>query len=145
MANLDFLDEIARHLDVQNLVTEGTDVFVNELPDDPANCVAIFGLIGTTVQQQRDVPGLQFPRFQLIVRNTDYNDGADKFQAIRSALHGIIGRTLPASANTATDPYIRVMRCHIETDGGPLGRDDKGRTEFSCNFIAEYHHYDPAP
>lgn len=144
MSNLDFLDEIARYLVTQGIGTAGTNIFVNELPDTPANCVAIFGLVGTTVQQQRDVPGLQFPRFQVVVRNTDYNDAADKFQAVRTALHGKVGLILPVGVNTATSPYIRVMRCHIETDGGPIGKDETGRVEFSCNFTAEYHHYAPA-
>ncbi len=141
---LDFLDEIARYLDSLGIVTEGTDVFVNKQPGDIDNCVSLFGLVGPTVQAQRDVPGLQFPRFQVIVRNTDYNDASEKFQAVRSALHGIIQQILPVGVNTATTAYIRVMRCHADQEGGPIGEDDKGRSEFSCNFTAEYHHYDPA-
>lgn len=141
---LDFHDELAKYLDYLNIATEGSDVFVNKQPADVDNCISFFGLPGTTLQSNRDVPGLQFPRFQVIVRNVDYNDGADKFQAVRTALHGLIGKQLPVTANPATDPYLRVMRCHAEQEGGPIGEDDKGRSEFSINFIAEYHHYEAA-
>lgn len=141
MANLDFLDELARHLIVQvDSLTEGQNIFVNQLPQSPNDCVTLWGLIGTTVQAQRDVPGLQFPRFQLLVRAGDYNEAADLFQACRTALHGMIGVNLPAGFDPEEDPYIRVMRCHVETEGGPIGRDDQGRSEFTCNFLAEYHH-----
>lgn len=141
---LDFTDELANYLDYLNIGTAGTDIFVNKQPSDVDNCVCLFGLPGTTLQSGRDVPGLQFPRFQVVVRNTDYNDGADKLQAVRTALHGLIGKLLPVTAVPATDPYIRVMRCHAEQEGGPIGEDDKGRAEFSINFIAEYHHYEAA-
>lgn len=145
MANLDFLDEMARYLDSLDIGTAGTDLFVNNLPDDVNNCVGLFGLTGPTIQQSRDVPGLQFPRFQAFIRNSDYNDGADKFQAVRTALHGKIGLILPVGVNVATTPYIRVMRCHADQEGGPIGKDPRGRFEWSVNFTAEYHHYDPTP
>lgn len=146
MAQLDFLDEIARYLDGAVAgITEGTNIFVNELPESPGDCVSLWGLPGTSPGDSRDVPGLQFPRFQLIVRNADYNTAADLFQLIRTALHGKVNLILPVGVNVATTNYIRVMRCHIDTEGGPLGKDDQGRSEFSANYIAEYHHYDPTP
>ena len=144
MANLDFLDELANHLQAQSVGTAGTDIFVNKQPADVDNCVCLFGLPGNTLTSSRDVPGLIFPRFQAIIRNTDYNDAADKFQAVRTALHGLIGQILPAGVDVDTEPYIRVLRCHAEQEGGPIGEDDKGRAEFSINFAAEYHHYEAA-
>ena len=143
--NLDFLDELANYLQVLLIGTAGTNIFVNKQPADVDNCVCLFGLPGATAGAGRDVPGLQFPRYQAIIRNTSYNDGADKFQAVRTALHGLIGKILPNGVNIATTPYIRIMRSHAEQEGGPIGEDDKGRSEFSINFIAEYHHYDATP
>lgn len=143
MANkLDFLDEIAAFLQYKSCGTTGTNIFVNKQPGDVDNCISIFGLPGTHMGAGRDIAAMQFPRFQIIVRNTDYNDAADKFQAVRTALHGLIGQILPYNATVATDPYIRVLRCHAESDGGPIGEDEKGRAEFSINFDAEYHHYE---
>lgn len=138
----DFLDLLAGHLIAQGAATSGS-IFVNKHPADPDNCITLMGSTGTNLTSSRDVAGLQFPRFQVVVRNTDYNDASDALDAVRNALHGMIGEILPAGVNVATTPYIRVMRCHAEQDGGPIGEDEQGRTEFSINFIAEYHKYDP--
>ena len=140
--NLDILDVLANEVKRLNPTLK---VFVNKQPPDPSDCVTFFGQTGTVVQAQRDVPGLQFPRFQVVCRAAAYNDAADAAQAVRSVLHGMIGTKLPNGVNTATDPYVRIMRCHVEYEGGPLGEDDQGRTEFSTNYLAEYHHYDPTP
>ncbi len=145
MANkLDFLDCLANELVRQSKATTGK-IFVGKLPATPDDSIALFGQTGSVVQQQRDVPGLQFPRFQVVTRAKGYNDAADAAQGVRDVLHGMIGVILPHGVNTATDPYIRVMRCHIEYEGGPLGEDDQGRSEFSTNYLAEYHWYDPTP
>lgn len=141
--NLDFLDCLANELVRQSAATSGK-IFVGKQEATPDDQIAIFGATGTVVQQQRDVPGLQFPRFQVVTRAPAYNDAADASQAVRDVLHGMVGVILPHGVNTATSPYIRVMRCHVEYDGGPLGEDDQGRSEFSTNYIAEYHYYDPS-
>ena len=124
----DFLNEVADYLQSQAVGTVATDIFIGKLPPSPDNCVALFGLIGTTLGQQREVAPLQFPRFQVLVRNESYDAASDKLQAVRTALHGKYGLML---ANW------RVLRCHVETEGGPIGSDDQDRFEFSVNFIAE--------
>lgn len=142
MANLDFLDELANFLEAQSIGTAGEDIFVNKQPASVDNCIALFGRVGTNVQEQRDVPGLVLPRFQVLVRNKDYNDAADTYQAVRSALHGMINQYLPSDADIEEDDFIRVLRCHVDSEGGPLGEDGQGRTEISGNFVAEYHLYE---
>lgn len=143
MARLDFLDCLANELIRLEVIATG-HVFVNKQLSTPDDCLAFFGLPGTNIQDQRDVPGLQFPRFQLVARDADYNDASDLAQAARDVLHGMVGVILPHGVNTDEDPYIRVMRCHADIEGGPLGEDDQGRSEFSTNYIAEWHYYDPA-
>ncbi len=141
---IDFLDQLATYLQAQSIGTAGTNIFVNKLPDTTDNCVALIGQPGPSIGPQRDVARLQFPRFQAIIRNVDYNDGSDKFQAVRTALHGKVGLVLPTSANPASDENIRILRCHAESEGGPIGEDEQGRVEFSINFQAEYIYDDPA-
>lgn len=141
---LDFLDCIANEL-IRLTVSATGATFSNKQPSDPNDCLSVFGLPGTFIGDQRDIPDLRFPRFQVVTRATDYNTASVQLSAARTALHGKIGLILPHGVNTATDPYIRIMRMHAESEGGPLGEDDKGRAEFSCNFIVEYHTYDPAP
>jgi hypothetical protein len=148
MANkLDILDCLANELIRQSAATSGK-IFVNQLPSKPDDAIALFGQTGSVIGAQRDVPGLKFPRFQLITRGsgpTGYNDAADLAQGARDVLHGMIGVILPHGVNTTTDPYIRILRCHAEYEGGPLGQDDQGRDEFSTNYLVEYHYYDPTP
>lgn len=146
MAQLDFLDEAAAHLQAQNVGTTGTSIFVNKSPDSTeleginSAIVVLYGLPGTTMMDQRDVPELQVPRFKVYVRAADYNDAADMFQNVRTALHGLIGAIWPSTANTESDAYIRVLRCHVDQEGGPIGEDKIGRSEFACNFATEYHY-----
>lgn len=130
-----FYDEIASKLagDVESLVydqEDGRNVFTGELPASPTECVAIFGLPGTNIAEQRDIPALTFPRFQVITRSPDYEKAAELLLAVRTSLHGLIGYNLPS---------WHIMRCHAEQEGGPLGQDGGGNFEFSINFTAEYY------
>jgi len=126
----DFLNELADYAVTQTGIgTVGTDVFVEELPATPDNCQAIFGLPGTIIGDQREVASLAFPRVQLISRAESYETASDNMTAWRTALHNKYGIILP---------NFRIMRCHAEQEGGPIGQDDQGRFEFSINFIVEY-------
>lgn len=128
----DFLNEIADYMadaaTSPDIGTVATDIFIGEQPATPDNCVSIFGLPGTVIGDQREVASLQFPRFQVIVRNTSYENGSNKLQDVRTKLHGKYGLDLPS---------WRVLRLHAEQEGGPIGSDDQNRFEFSINFIAE--------
>lgn len=134
----DFLNLVADYLEANGVTPVKTGI----QPGEPANCVALLGLQGNTVQGNRDVPGLEFPRFQAVIRNEDYEDAATQFRALRTLLHGKIGIILPTTADIEEDPYVRVLRCHADQEGGPIGEDDKGRYEFSINFAAEIHYVD---
>lgn len=128
----DFLDEVGSYLDDQSVgvfdADSGRDIFRNHLPAAPDNCMVILGRPGTTIDDSRDAKNLQFPRFQIIVRNKDYALASAKMQAVRAALHGNYGLILP---------NWRVLRMYAEQEGQPIGQDDKGRAEFSINFLAE--------
>ena len=127
----DFLFEIADYManaTAPDIGTVATDIFNEELPGTPDNCVAVFGLPGQVIGDSREVAALTFPRFQVIVRNTDYALGAAKLLDVRTKLHGKYGLMLPS---------WRVMRMHAEQEGGPIGSDDQNRFEFSINFVAE--------
>lgn len=128
----DFLNEVADYLALASptpdVGTVATDIFVGELPPSPDNCIALFGLPGSVINDAREVPSLTFPRFQVIVRNTSYENGSQKLTDVRTKLHGLYG--------TDTGSW-RILRCHAEQEGGPIGSDDQNRFEFSINFVAE--------
>lgn len=114
----------------------GRTLFRGIYPDKPDNLVAILGRDGITMSDQRDIPVLEFPRFQVMIRNTDYEDAATKFRAVRTSLHGLIAEDLP----TISGFYWHVKRLHVEQEGGPIGHDSKNRFEFSINFTGEAHY-----
>lgn len=128
----DFINEIADYMAdgsvSPDIGTVATDIFIGELPPDPDNCVALFGLPGQVIGDQREVASLQFPRFQVIVRNKSYDLASAKMQDVRTKLHNKYGLDLPT---------WRVLRLHAEQEGGPIGSDDQNRFEFSINFVAE--------
>lgn len=129
----DFLDQLAVYLEANGVTTVKTAI----QPSDPAICTTLLGLPGSTVQSNRDVAELQFPRFQAIIRNPDYDEASEQYRIVRELLHGMLGVNLPVGVNTSTTPYVRVMRCHADQEGGPIGDDEQGRYEFSINFTAE--------
>lgn len=127
----DFLNQVANYLDGLSIGSNDDadrTIFVGRLPADPDACVALLGLPGTTIGNAREVATLQFPRFQVITRAATYDDASDKLQAVRTALHNKYGLIF---ANW------RVMRCHAEQEGGPIGADGQNRFEFAINFAAE--------
>lgn len=136
----DFLNLLADYLEGGGVTNVRTGIH----PANPDNVTSLLGLQGNTVQANRDVAGLQFPRFQAVIRNVDYEDASTQFRLVRELLHGIVGLILPVGAQTDPelpdpDPYVRILRCHADQEGGPIGEDGKGRYEFSINFSAEYH------
>lgn len=129
-----FLDELGDLMVSEGVVAEAA-MKTNVLPPDPDNVVALIGLPGSFVGPQRDVRELTFPRWQAVVRNTDADSGDAQLKAVRDFLHNKCNFMLP---------HYRVLRIHAEQDGGPIGKDGQGRSEFSINFLAEYHYVDGA-
>ena len=133
-----FLDELCAYMEDQDAsfifndqtVDDPINTFAGTYPDEPANLTALIGTTGSNIQAQRDVKELTFPRFQLVVRDLDYETAASRFETARGILHGLINVTL----DTKT-----LMRCHAEQEGGPIGQDAESRYEFVGNFNAEYY------
>lgn len=127
----DLLNELASYLEDQGVgvfdADSGRNIFVDFIPPDPASLVALLYATGPTIGAQREVADLQFPRFQVFVRNVSHDDGSDKLQAVREALHGKYGLVLA---------HWRVIRCHADQEGGWIGKEG-GLHEFSINFVAE--------
>ncbi len=134
----DFLDQVADYLQNEGIgyfievPGHPVDIFVGKQYDDPANSVSIIGLPGAT-PTNNTVAELEFPRFQVLIRNEDYGTGSDKLRAIRNALHDQLALSFP-----------NYFCYHImaEQEGGPIGDDEKRRPEFSINFTARTRYAD---
>ncbi len=138
---MSFFEELASYLEDQDATfvfdTEaGRNTFVGVLPPEPDTCISFVGLPGTNIMAQRDVKGLHFPRYQIITRSKDFEEAAELFEKARAVLHGVIAKNIGE---------YRLMRSHAEQEGGPIGEDDQGRFEYSCNFIAEYYKIPETP
>jgi len=135
-----FYDELASKLDADGVgvfdVETDRNIFAGVLPATPDKAVAILGLPGANLTAQRDIKDLNFPRFQVVTRDKDFEVAADLLVKVRNSLHGLIGVNLTS---------WHIMRCHAEQEGGPIGEDDDGRYEFSINFTAEYYSIPEAP
>lgn len=130
----DFLDEVADYLQTQGVGTVASaintgDIFIEDIPPDPTNVIVILGATGVSIPGgSRQIGTLNFPRFQVYVRNTSYTTASAKLKAVRDALHAKYGVILP---------NWRILSCHADQEGGPVGKDDSGRFEFSINFTTE--------
>lgn len=126
---------IALYLAVQGIVTytpdgSGGDCFVDYLPGDPDEAVAIFSTPGRP-------PDVKFaydlPSFQLVVRGAENGDPRvpyERAQRAYDALHGFGDRKLPDGTYVV---LIRAVGSLPET----MGRDGNGRHRYGLKFDAE--------
>lgn len=138
MANVDFLSQLADYLESQGIgyataqAGHPVDIFVGQQQSEPSDCITLLGALGGR-QPDVSIPDLMFPRFQVIVRNDDFNTGSTKLRAVRTALHDKIAMSLQ---------NFFIFYIHADQEGFPIGQDDKGRHEFSINFSAEIRYGD---
>lgn len=133
---VDFLAQVADYLAGSGMgetnEANGTvNIFCGIYPADPDNAIALLGLPAQTPSV--DIPDFEYPRFQVVVRNTDYQTAAQVLRDVRGLLHDKLAVTL-------TNFYCLYIRS--EQDGGPIGQDDKGRYEFTINFTAQIRYAD---
>jgi hypothetical protein len=135
---VDFLSQIADYLEQQGLgyataqTDHAVDIFVGKQPGDPHNCITLIGEPGI-ITPDVSIPDLMFPRFQLLVRNENFNDGSAKLRDCRTALHDKIALSL----QNFFCYYILA-----DQEGFPIGEDAQGRSEFSIHFRCEIRYGD---
>ena len=135
MAAADFLGQLADYLESHGVgVANGANVniFVSSYPDDPDDIIALLGLPGSEMPNKY-VQEFEYPHFQIMIRNSDYEAGAGKLREVREWLHDVLAMELV---------NFYVLRIQAQQDGYPIGRDEKGRYEFSINFNAQHRYRD---
>lgn len=130
----DFLDGIARHLHLKNLLAydpdgSGGDTFLDDMPSGPDAAVAITSY-QTGVEPDSLLP-YDEPRIQVRTRDTDPTAARTRCASIYSELHGLGPVDLPDGTR-----LILV----VALQGGPtaIGKDQNGRMEYVANFRAEH-------
>ena len=121
------ISEVATYLAAEGLGTVGTNIFYSHLPDNTDECLVVLDTGG--VNPDIYIP-TKSPTFQIIIRSATYTLGKAKLDSVRSALHNFYNDYL-VSGQT----YFYSINALSE--GGHLGRNDRGLDEFSINFICK--------
>jgi hypothetical protein len=122
------INDVYTYLDAQTSLTAGTDLFKSRLTESPNNQVVIYNTGG--LEPDRYLPTAD-PTFQVLVRNTSYATGQSLVNDIVEALHQKTNIELVEGSKYFYYIFLMYEPEHI-------GRDDKGRHEFSINFVCKY-------
>ena len=120
---MSLIDDIATDLVNAGLGVLGISLFKTYLPDNTAECLAIYDTGGTLPNVE--LPDIKNLTFQILIRSATYNAGKTKMDNIRARLHGVKNRTIGSTYFY----YIGAL-----SEGGHIGRNEKGQDEFSINF-----------
>jgi hypothetical protein len=122
MTNL--IDDIAQYLVDDGLGTISTDIFISYMPDATDNALSVLDTGGPLPDP--DIP-THSPTFQVFIRAENYTLGKAKLDAVRDALHRIGNEQIGGT-------YFYYILA--QSEGGHIGRNERGLDEFSINFIA---------
>lgn len=126
---MSLLADLGGYLDSNSSsITLGTNFFYSTIPESPDNCVALIEDGGVTplfTQGSNNLPVIERPEVQIIVRHTSYETG----RALANELYRILTQVANQTINGTR--YLRVQA--IATPA-LFNRDDNRRSLFSCNF-----------
>lgn len=121
---MSLIADIAQYLDDLEIGTLSTNIFYSYLPDAVDNAICVLDTGGP--QPDKDLPTKE-PMFQIFIRSTSYATGKALLDSVRAALHQKSGVTIGSTF------FFFIL---ANSEGGHLGRDEKGLDEFSINFHA---------
>lgn len=122
--------DIAQYLDSVTPLTYGTDLFDGPMPEQPANCVAIAATGGEpgeyTMGDSLSAPGVEFARFQLMVRRTAQATASSD----AATYHALLANLGPVTLSGR-------LYHHVESlDGEPYTLGQDGNLMWRC--VANY-------
>ena len=122
------LDDIGGYIDTNTSFSLGTDLYLSLLPESPDNCAVLLEDGGSSpvfTMGSVNIPQMERPELQIIVRNTSYTTGR--------ALADELFRLLTAISN---EDINGVLYQRIEAIASPAlyERDDNRRSLFTVNF-----------
>lgn len=117
-------------VDIGTLLTSiNSNIFYNDLPDTPDNCLSIFYTGGqdSVHNMNQQAPTLEKPTFQVRVRNTSCATAEAEAEAVKDALNGLTATTINLTLYEAI---------FLQGDIFNIGKDDRERTNLTVNFVA---------
>lgn len=121
------IDDVRKYLIAESDSFTTSNTKKSFMPDTPNNLVCLYDTGGA--EPSRDIPTGD-PTFQIIVRNESYAAAHALAQEIVTLLHQ--KRNLELVEGETYFYYIYLMG-----EAGHIGRDSKGRDEFSINFLCK--------
>lgn len=123
------LEDLGGYLDT-NLasVTLGTNLFYSLMPETIPNCVTIYENAGAPpnfTMGSNNLPQLERPQLQFLLRNTSYSTGRALAEDIYRVFTAITNQTINGNL------YLRVEALSVPA---VLERDSNNRILFTCNF-----------
>jgi hypothetical protein len=116
------IDDVASYLQTSGLGTVGTNIFKSYLPDSVDDALVVLDTGG--MMPDSYLPTKE-PTIEVLIRASSYSDGRDKLDLVRAALHRNDNITMGST-------YFYFI--HALSEGGHLGRNERGLDEFSINF-----------
>jgi len=122
--------EVAQFLEDSAIGTQGTDIFITEMPDEKDGSVddAVSVMSTGGFEPDPDIgDDVQVPTVQIMVRDNSYATGSAKIHSIHVLMIDVRNTTLSSGGK------------HVYFTNGMqeptyLGKDDKDRNLFSCNY-----------
>ena len=126
---MSLLEDLGGYLDTQlATVTLGTNLFYSLMPENVSNCVTLYENSGAPpnfTMGSNNLPTLERPQLQFLLRNSSYSDGR--------TLADSIYRVLTAISNTTINTRL-YLRVEAVSNPALLERDANRRSIFTCNF-----------
>lgn len=116
--------DIATYLQTAGLGTVGTSIFASYTPDVADNMICVLDTGGPMPDPYLPTKS---PTFQVFIRASDYETGRTKLDRVRSTLHQLANTTIGMT-------YFYYILA--QSEGGHIGRNERGLDEFSINFFA---------
>lgn len=121
------IDDVYTYIGEQTSLTAGTDLFKSRQTEEPENQTVVYNTGG--FEPDRYLP-TEEPTFQVLVRNKSYQTGATLAQTIFELLNRVANQQL-------VDGGIYFYYIFGMQSPAHIGRDERGRHEFSINFVCK--------
>jgi len=119
-------EELALYLQSKGKGTQNKDLFVDFQPDEPDDCVTVYNE-STAVPNESQALSVDAFGVQILIRNTNNSSAKSKAMAIHKLLVGYGGLPFVEGGEDISVVYI-------ETPPTTIGKDDKGRSEWSSHY-----------
>lgn len=124
---MSWLNSIADYLTTNSLGTQGTDLFINTMPDNTALVTTLSEYEGSFNETFGSGMAISVPSLQVRVRGAaeDYATPRARIRAIQDLLLAVTNTTINGTTFLRIRPQSTVLN---------LGQDERLRWEFSLNF-----------